>query len=350
MKNIVKRIGTLTKQELNVFMSIVIDEDDGIHLYHFLKGLDSDDRTELMRYFSEEIVVFLEAQLLDRPNPDKTTVSEAATSLNKVLDNLKATITQLEVINSEHRSVIEMHRNFMKECISGELGLTDQAKGLPVPPPQKETGPEAELINLPVTDQMQLDKPNILQCIAERESRRKYTNAALTLEELGYLLWSTQGVRKIFRQGTMTLRTVPSGGARHPFETYLAVNNVTGLRPGVYRYLPLDHTLVHLFADNEMQHKLSHGSLDQTFVGNAAVVFIWSVIPYRGEWRYTISSHKIMLLDVGHVCQNLYLACESLGIGTCAIAAYSQKLMDAFLHLDGHDEFVVYLAPVGRVT
>ena len=57
-----------------------------------------------------------------------------------------------------------------------------------------------------------------------------------------------------------------------------------------------------------------------------------------------------MLLDAGHVCQNLYLACESLGLGTCAIGAYSQEKLDAFLGLDGQEEFAVYLSPVGRIA
>jgi len=54
-------------------------------------------------------------------------------------------------------------------------------------------------------------------------------------------------------------------------------------------------------------------------------------------------------MDVGHVCQNLYLAAESIGCGTCGVAAYEQAAMDRFLGLDGRDEFVIYLAPVGKV-
>ena len=56
-----------------------------------------------------------------------------------------------------------------------------------------------------------------------------------------------------------------------------------------------------------------------------------------------------MHLDAGHVCQNLYLACEAIGAGTCAIAAYDQEAMDRFLRIDGRDEFAVYLAPVGKI-
>ena len=55
-----------------------------------------------------------------------------------------------------------------------------------------------------------------------------------------------------------------------------------------------------------------------------------------------------MLLDAGHVWQNLYLAAEAIEFGACAIAAYDQDAMDSLLGLDGDDEFVVYLSPVGK--
>ncbi|GAJ24920.1 unnamed protein product, partial [marine sediment metagenome] len=89
-------------------------------------------------------------------------------------------------------------------------------------------------------------------------------------------------------------------------------------------------------------------NLGQKFVGDAPLVFVWSCIPYRTEWRYHISAYKAILIDAGHICQNLYLAAEAIGCGTCAIGAYDQDAMDNLLRLDGEDEFVVYLAPVGR--
>ena len=58
----------------------------------------------------------------------------------------------------------------------------------------------------------------------------------------------------------------------------------------------------------------------------------------------------MIALDAGHVCQNLYLACEAIGAGTCAIAAYDQEAMDRLVGIDGIDEFVIYLAPVGKIA
>jgi len=95
--------------------------------------------------------------------------------------------------------------------------------------------------------------------------------------------------------------------------------------------------------------KLGDLAMDQPFVGQGAACFIWSAVPYREEWRYGTQAAKGILLDAGHVCQDLYLACESIGCGACAIAAYRQEELDRFLGLDGEDELVVYLAPVGKV-
>ncbi|MFW9832081.1 MAG: SagB/ThcOx family dehydrogenase [Candidatus Thorarchaeota archaeon] len=147
-----------------------------------------------------------------------------------------------------------------------------------------------------------------------------------------------------------TKRTVPSGGSRHPFETYLIVNNVEGLQPGIYRYLALQHKLYpEDTAQPDLPEKITKSCHDQRFAGRAAVVFVWAVIPYRIEWRYSVAAHKGIAIEAGHICQNLYLACEAVGAGTCAIAAYDQIAIDQLIGVDGKDEFTVYISAVGKV-
>jgi len=262
----------------------------------------------------------------------------------------EAYAAKIEEHADEYRAMIRAARDALRNGPWPDFPtLSDQKRGIPMPPAQKAYDEDAERIDLPEPNKPVVRKPTLFDCIADRRSRRKYADESLTINELAYLLWATQGVRKVFGGAKGSLRTVPSGGARHPFETYLAVNRVEGLEPGVYRYLPFEHKLVHLFSDDALPKKLGKLAFDQTFVGESAVCFIWSAVPYRVEWRYGIQAYKGILLDAGHVCQNLYLACESIDCGTCAIASYHQKEMDRFLGLDGEDELVVYLAPVGKV-
>lgn len=230
---------------------------------------------------------------------------------------------------------------------------TDAQKKLPKATLQKEYDEKAKLIELPRFDKNILLKPNVLECIEDRRSIRKYSDESIKLEELSFLLWSTQGVQKIIGDNTASLRTVPSGGASHTFETYLIVNNVEGLFKGIYRYIPIGHKLLFMYEIDEMSNKVDEATPRQPFAPNfaskSAVLFVWSTIPYRAEWKFDITAHKKILIDVGHVCQNLYIASEAIKCRTCAIGIYDQKLIDNMLSLDGENEFVVYLAAVGKV-
>lgn len=225
-----------------------------------------------------------------------------------------------------------------------------QKQGVPAPPIQKPCPDGATLVDLVSTDTFVVGAMPLIEAIASRKSHRRFTGAFLTLEELSFLLWATQGVRNIVSDGSVTLRTVPSGGARHPFETYLAVGRVKDLEPGLYRYLPLEHKLCLLREGNAVVEEARNASRSNAFVADAAVVFVWTAIPIRAEWRYGVVAHKMIAIDVGHVCQNLYLACASIGVGTCAIGAYSQERMDAVLGVDGSEELTIYAAPVGKIS
>ena len=198
---------------------------------------------------------------------------------------------------------------------------TPQSQGEEPPPVQKPVADGAELIRLPERSDWNIPSYDLVGAIANRESHRRFNNAPLRLDELAFLLWSTQGVRKKLHQAAV-LRTVPSAGCRHPFETYLVVLRVEGLAPGIYRYLPLDHALIFESAPADLAQQITAATRGQRFAGQAAVTFIWSAIPARTEWRYAEASAKVIALDAGHVCQNLYLACGAIGCGTCAIAAY----------------------------
>jgi SagB-type dehydrogenase family enzyme len=244
------------------------------------------------------------------------------------------------------------YRKFLRSDLWLEMrGLrTDQQEGMPAPPIQKPYPENADLIDLPDPEDLDVGgSVSVRQAIAARQSHRRFTDAALSLEELAFLLWSTQGVHKVWRSGIAVRRTAPSAGARHPFETYLVVNRVEGLQPGLYRYLSIEHKLLLAFTDRGIGRRAAAACHDQRFVAQSAVTFVWTALPYRTEWRYALMTPKLVNLDAGHVCENLYLAVEGIDAGTCAIGAYNQQQMDALLKVDGEDEFAIYVAPVGKV-
>jgi SagB-type dehydrogenase family enzyme len=168
----------------------------------------------------------------------------------------------------------------------------------------------------------------------------------LSLSELSFLLWATQGVDRVMRD-VATFRTVPSAGARHAFETLLVVERVEGLAPGLYQYLAHGHRLL-AAASPVVARQVAAACLGQTMIETAAATFAWVAVRERMTWRYGERGYRYMYLDAGHVCQNLYLACEAIGAGACAIGAYDDAATNALFGLDGVERFVIYLASVGK--
>ncbi len=226
-------------------------------------------------------------------------------------------------------------------------GANDQKSGVPAPALQKAVPEGATLVSLPDPKANGIGNLSLTEAITRRRTERQYSASPLSLGELSFLLWATQGVHEIVREGTALRRTVPSGGARHPFETCLYVDRVSGLEVGLYRYLSIEHQLALLAASGDLGARIDAGINNQR--RGAAVVFVWSAIPYRTEWRYGFLSHKLIALDAGHVCQNLYLAATAIGAGVCAIDAYDQTKIDAAIGIDGRDELTVYCATVGKL-
>ena len=97
-----------------------------------------------------------------------------------------------------------------------------------------------------------------------------------------------------------------------------------------------------------MAERVSAACLGQRFVMASAATFIWTAVPYRMAWRYGERGYRYMHVDVGHVCQNLYLAAEAIGSGACAIGAFNDDQLNELLNIDGEEHFTIYVATVGK--
>lgn len=240
---------------------------------------------------------------------------------------------------------------FFKASTHANCSPSPQSLNLPQPPLELPLAPDARLIPLPVPAGLALPGIDLKEAIERRSTLRAYRDQPLTLEELSYLLWLTQGVKEVTRR-PVTLRTVPSAGARHAFETCLLINRVEGIEPGLYRFVATQHALTPLAPAHAVQGSLcaeiTHACLEQRQIPSSAVTFLWVAVPERMTWRYVERGYRYLLLDAGHVCQNLYLAAEAIGCGVCAIAAYDDDLLNAALDLDGETLFAIYVASLGK--
>ncbi len=238
-------------------------------------------------------------------------------------------------------------KEFMRLTKYANLEPSPQSQGVPMPPVEQPLPTGAQVMPLPEGVALDLPTLDLTQLVEKRESLRKYSPAALAQAELAYLLWGTQGVKTVTEKG-ITKRTVPSAGSRHAFDTYMLINRVQDLEPGLYRYLAVQHQIARLPAPADFSQQLTQACLNQPHVANSAVTFIWVADVQRMVWRYCQRGYRYIFLDAGHVCQNLYLLAESIGCGVCAIAAYDDDLVNAALRLDGERQFAIYLATLGK--
>ena len=200
---------------------------------------------------------------------------------------------------------------------------------------------ESEKVKLPTAWEMEKSLHETLQ---NRRSYRRYADTALNMEQLAMLLWASQGISG--RAGNFFFRTAPSAGALYPVETYLSIQNVEALAPGIYHFQPADFSLEKL-SGGFVGNKVAEAALGQNFMARAGVIFIWSAILRRNFSKYGHRGLRYVMMDAGHICQNMLLAAESLALGACPVAAFYDDQVNSLLNLDGEEESVIYLAAVG---
>ncbi|MHC1679802.1 MAG: SagB/ThcOx family dehydrogenase [Methanomassiliicoccales archaeon] len=178
-----------------------------------------------------------------------------------------------------------------------------------------------------------------------RRSVRRFSKDPLSLEDLSYLLWASDGITR--RERGYEFRNVPSAGALYPVETYVAVNDVVGVAPGIYHYSVKQHAL-DLIRKGHLGEEVARAALDQGMCASAPLVFMWTAMFERSRWKYGERAYRYVYLDAGHIAQNLALAAVSLGLGSCQIAATYDDEVNELLGVDGEEESVLYMSVVGR--
>jgi SagB-type dehydrogenase family enzyme len=208
-----------------------------------------------------------------------------------------------------------------------------------------KTYPESEKIALPAFEPgrlMTLDK-----VLKQRRSVRDFKAEALSLGQLGYLLWASTGIGRT--EGDYGFRTAPSAGALYPIETYIVANDVRKLEPGLYHYAIQNHELEQL-KTTDLRRPIAMAALGQTMCTTAPVVFVWTAIVERSKWKYRQRAYRYIYLDAGHIAENLALAAVSLGLGTCQIGALFDDEVNKILDVDGTEETAIYMSVAGSPT
>ncbi len=212
--------------------------------------------------------------------------------------------------------------------------------------------PETYLTYPNALARVELGKPQfpetgpLWQVLAERRSKRNFLSEPMHLNTLNVLLWSTQGVTA--DMGDYQLRTVPSAGALYPIETYLFVNRVEGLEPGIY-HLDVRGWALEALRLEDVSELGSEALLGQGMCKDASVNFVWTAMIERCRAKYYERAYRYVWWDAGHIAQNLSIAATAMGLGVCSIGAWHDSLVHELLGIDGQEHFSALCATVGTI-
>jgi SagB-type dehydrogenase family enzyme len=187
---------------------------------------------------------------------------------------------------------------------------------------------------------------SVEEALFKRRSIRNFKNEPLDLKVVSQLLWSVYGVTYVYEKTGLLFKTAPSAGATYPLEIYLLAGNVDSLKPGLYRYIPANHSIVPMM-EGDMRNQLTKACYGQDMIDQAPLSIVFTAVYERLTSRYgKRGKDRYVCMDLGHSGQNLYLQATALSLGTCAIGAFEDKAIISLFKLP-EEETPLYVMPVG---
>jgi SagB-type dehydrogenase family enzyme len=231
---------------------------------------------------------------------------------------------------------------FINQTRLGSSKKTAPAFSKGAPPPAYKTYSEAMKIKLPPPEYNGL---RLEEAIRRRRSVRKYAKLPLTLAQLSQLLYAAQGITG--QSHGLSMRSAPSAGALYPMEIYPVINNVSGLKQGIYHYAVKEHALEQL-RTGDFSSQIASACLKQEAAGTAQVCIVLGCIFARLCYKYGERGYRYALIEAGHIGQNIYLQATSLGMGAVAMGAFYDDKLNELLGIDAEQETAIYVLAVGN--
>jgi putative peptide maturation dehydrogenase len=179
------------------------------------------------------------------------------------------------------------------------------------------------------------------------------TSRALSATDFASTLFRVFGTRAVSDDPGITVmkRAVPSAGGLHPTEAYLLVQNVEGVKPGLYHYHPIDHALeplAEVAAEDSAALALRLVAGQRHFM-HAHVLIVLASRFRRTFWKYRnhAKAYRAVILDAGHLSQTLYLAATERGLAAFITAAVNERDIEEVFGLDPMLEGVLAVSGFG---
>jgi len=188
-----------------------------------------------------------------------------------------------------------------------------------------------------------LPKVTLEKALLGRKSARDY-HGPISIRQLSSLLYFSCGLQRNINKYKLN-RFYPSAGARYPLETYVISQYVKGLQNGLYHYYIRSHSLEKLMEFDTFDHTKY---FRQASVGQSAAIILVSAIFNRTTVKYGNRGYRFVMLEAGHLGQNIYLISAALNMGCCAIGGFIENKLDKLVDIDGLHESVIYAFALGN--
>jgi SagB-type dehydrogenase family enzyme len=189
----------------------------------------------------------------------------------------------------------------------------------------------------------------LVEALQARRSQRGFGPGEVTLLELATVLHAGYGVtHHAGSDDPQPLRTVPSGGALYPLEVYVVPARVQDLEPRVYHFDPLRHVLEARSPAASALEVLKDAAIYPEIVAGCAATLLVTGMFWRSRFKYGLRGYRFVLLEAGHLAQNVLLMCEALRLAAVPLGGFYDRLLDDLLGADGVNESVLYAVCLGR--
>ena len=187
--------------------------------------------------------------------------------------------------------------------------------------------------------------------ISRRVTARSMQPCKLTQVQLGTLLFNTYGITRDNENTEFPrpFRIAPSGGGLYPLEIYFHTTHVEGLAGGLYHYHP-ERNSIRQLRDRDETLEISKFLVQDNLVFDSSIIFFFTAMFERSTFKYSNRGYRFVLIEAGHVTQNLILSAEAMGLGCTPIGGFFDREADDFLGLDGHRHSTIYLTAIGQDT
>ncbi|WP_248447010.1 SagB/ThcOx family dehydrogenase [Sinorhizobium meliloti] len=226
--------------------------------------------------------------------------------------------------------------------------MADRVQTQPVVQLYLDHGDFANPIRLPVPDET-LGGMAIMRA---RRSYRGFSDEALTLDQLSDCLFAGLGIIGFVKgsaegEGYLPFSTTPSGGARNPYEAYVYVRNVIGLQPGTYHYSAKDHSLA--LVNGSFMPAPGTVLAGQPWFDNATALVLLVANFERTMWKYPHpTGYRVVLLEGGHIAQNILLAATAHGLASTPTCAISDSIAEKLTCQTSLTSAAVYAIALGH--